>query len=164
MKRLIIFAIYSLSILKASGADIVSATVTAVWDGNTIEVLTENKERHTLVLAGIDSPELTQEYGDKAKSYLEKMLLEKSVTVDLQGKDRKGNYMAIVLLKKGDIDPRVELLKEGLAWTSEKNPLPELELHRTKAQEKGRGLWKDENPIPPWIYRRQQTMLQAKSS
>jgi endonuclease YncB( thermonuclease family) len=114
-------------------------------------------------LAGIDSPELTQEYGEKAKKYLEKMLLEKKVIVHFQGKDRKGNKLAVVLLK-GEIDARIELLKEGLAWTSEKDPLPELEVHRTEAQEKGRGLWKEENPTPPWTYRRQQSMLQPKSS
>jgi micrococcal nuclease len=56
------------------------------------------------------------------------------------------------------------LLKEGLAWTAEKNPIPELEEYRIKAKEKERGIWKQENPTPPWIYRRQQSMMQAKSS
>jgi micrococcal nuclease len=152
-----------LSCFQAMSNDSVNGKVISVLDGNTIEVVGEDKENHVVMLAGIDSPELTQEYGEKAKKYLEKMLLEKKVIVHFQGKDRKGNKLAVVLLK-GEIDARIELLKVGLAWTSEKDPLPELEVHRTEAQEKGRGLWKEENPTPPWTYRRQQTMLHPKSS
>jgi micrococcal nuclease len=147
---------------QSNGVSITGKVITVI-DGNTVEVLSEDKEMFTVVLAGIDCPELTQDYGEKAKKYLEKLLLKEQVVVNLQGKDRKGNHLAVILLK-GNVDPRVELLKEGLAWTAEKNPLPELEVHRTKAQEKGKGLWKEENPTPPWIHRRQQTMLQPKSS
>jgi endonuclease YncB( thermonuclease family) len=139
-----------------------SGKVVTVIDGNTIEVLGEDKETYKIVLAGVDSPELTQEYGEKAKKYLEKILLQKEVAVQFQGKDRKGNYVAVVL--KGDVDPRIELLKEGLAWTAERDPLPELEIHRVSAEEKNKGLWRDENPTPPWIHRRALSMMQPKSS
>jgi endonuclease YncB( thermonuclease family) len=68
------------------------------------------------------------------------------------------------VLIKGSVDPRVNLLKEGLAWTTERNPDPEFEAHRARAQEKGKGLWKERNPTPPWTYRREQSMMEAKSS
>ena len=142
--------------------DGISGKVVTVIDGNTLEVIGDDNETIKVSLVGIDCPELGQEYGDKAKKFLEKMILEKDVTVKLHGKDRWGNYLAIVI--KGDVDPRVELLKEGLAWTAEKNPVPELEEYKEKAREKNKGLWKQESPIAPWIYRRQQTMLQPKSS
>ena len=143
--------------------DGVSGKVVSVIDGNTIEVIGDDNETIKISLLGIDCPELGQEYGDKAKKFMEKLILEKNVTVKLQGKDRWGNYLAIVKVNDR-IDPRIELLKEGLAWTAEKNPLPELEEHKEKAREKNKGLWKQENPTPPWIYRREQTMLQPKSS
>ncbi|HPM30802.1 MAG TPA: thermonuclease family protein [Chryseolinea sp.] len=143
--------------------DGVSGKVVSVIDGNTIEVIGDDNETIKISLLGIDCPELGQDYGDKAKKFMEKLTLEKNVTVKLQGKDRWGNYLAIVTVND-KIDPRVELLKEGLAWTAEKNPLPELEEHKEKAKEKNKGLWKQENPTPPWIYRREQTMLQPKSS
>ena len=79
------------------------------------------------------------------------------------GKDRFGNYLAVVKIK-GKGDPRIELVKNGFAWTSEKNPSNELEQYRLEAQQKKRGLWKQENPVPPWTYRRQQSMLIPKSS
>ncbi|MBT1701178.1 thermonuclease family protein [Fulvivirgaceae bacterium PWU4] len=158
-------AVGFLACIAMSGAlanDSMPGKVVSVVDGNTIEMHGSDQEKYIIVLAGIDSPELTQKYGEEAKRYLEKLLLQKEVTVHFQGKDRKGNYLAVVL--KGKIDARVELLKEGLAWTAEKDPLPELEAHRTAAQEKGRGLWKEENPTPPWIHRRQQSTMQPKSS
>jgi micrococcal nuclease len=138
----------------------IGGKVVSVIDGNTIEVMGADNKTQKLLLAGIDCPDAGQEYADKATKYTEKLLLNEVVTYQITGKDRWGNYLAVVM--KGETDPRVELLEEGLAWTTEKNPIPELEAYRLKAFEKGRGLWKEENPTPPWIYRRQQSMLQAK--
>jgi micrococcal nuclease len=59
-------------------------------------------------------------------------------------------------------DPRIKLLSEGLAWTSEKNIEPEFELLRLKAKAHRKGLWKEKDPTQPWIFRRQQTMLTPK--
>jgi len=141
----------------------ITGKVVTVIDGNTIEMVTAENEKYKIVLHGIDSPELEQEYGDKAKKYLEKLLLEKVVLVKIQGKDRWGTRLGVVEIK-GKEDPRFELLEEGLAWTSEKNPAAELETIKEKAREKGKGLWKAESPTPPWIFRRQQTMMLPKSS
>jgi micrococcal nuclease len=152
-----------LVILETQASSEITGKVTNILDGNTLEIISTGNETYKISLLGVDSPELTQEYGEKAKKFLEKLAHQKEVVVQLQGKDRWGNHLGIVLLK-GSIDLRIELLQEGLAWTSEKNPLPELEEHRTKAQVKGKGLWKQNNPTPPWIYRREQSMLQAKSS
>jgi endonuclease YncB( thermonuclease family) len=150
-------------ISSAWAAEEISGRVVTVIDGNTLEIMDVKNETTKISLIGIDCPELGQVYGDKAKKFMEKMILEKNVFVKIQGKDRWGNYLAFVTFND-NIDPRVELLKEGLAWTAEKNPLPELEEYKEKARAKNKGLWKQESPIAPWIYRRQQTMLQPKSS
>jgi len=163
MKSLIIMILILLGCLNAALAyEEISGKVTSVVDGNTLEVVSKDKQLYKLRLAGIDSPELTQEYGGEAKELLEKLVLEKEVSVKIMGKDRWGRYLAEILID-GKTDPRVELLKRGLAWTAEKSPLPVLEGYRVKAQQKGKGLWKQSEPTPPWIYRRQQTMLQPKS-
>ena len=137
--------------------------VVTVIDGNTLQILCNNDETHVVQLIGIDSPELSQEYGEESKERLEKIVLGKKVTISIQGKDRRGNPLAVVLVN-GKKDPRVELLEEGLAWTAEKNPLADLEACRTRAQLKGVGLWKQNNPTPPWTHRRQQSMLEPKTS
>jgi micrococcal nuclease len=142
--------------------EMISGKVVTVIDGNTLEVFTSEKETYKILLFGVDSPELGQEFGDKAKRYLEKLILDKNVTIEIQGKDRLGNRLGIILIE-GE-DPRMQLLEEGLAWTSERQPIQEFETIKEKAREKGKGLWKEQEPTPPWIFRRQQTMTQLKSS
>jgi len=143
-------------------AEEIDAKVVAVIDGNTLEVKGSDNETYKIMLAGVDCPELEQQFGDAAKEFLEKIALKKSVKVLLQGKDRKGNQLAIVTLKGEDL--RVELLKAGLAWTAERNAAPDLEMIRAQAEEKEKGLWKENEPTPPWVFRRQQTLLQEKGS
>lgn len=158
--KTIVFFLLAWTVSQSYGQALTTGKVISVIDGNTIEVAGADSKSQKLVFAGIDCPEAGQEYADKAKKLTEKLLLDEEITYQITGKDRWGNYLAIVM--KGETDPRIELLQEGLAWTAEKNPLPELEEHRQKAIEKGRGLWKEGNPTPPWIYRRQQSMMQAK--
>jgi len=162
MRKTLILMVLVAGTAAAQASDQITAKVVSVIDGNTLEIVGSDHEKRKILLAGIDSPELTQEYGEKARKFLEKLTLEKNVTVEITGKDRTGTPLAIVKIENKD--PRHELLKEGLAWTAERNPLPDLEEIRVKAQEKGKGLWKQENPTPPWTYRREQSMLQPKSS
>ena len=149
--------------LNGFSENVLTGKVTKVIDGNTIEVMASDNELYKIMLFGIDCPEAGQDYATKAKTFLEKMILNKNVNVTLQGKDRWGNRLGIILIE-GTTDPRYELLEAGLAWTTERNPIPELELIKDRALEKGKGLWKEKDPTPPWIYRRQQTLTQFKSS
>ncbi|HEY5824678.1 MAG TPA: thermonuclease family protein [Cyclobacteriaceae bacterium] len=162
MKAMIMCLGMLISVSLFANEELAGKVITVI-DGNTIEVTTAADETYKIMLHGIDCPELEQEYGDKAKKYLEKLLLNKSVSLKIQGKDRLGNRLGVISVE-GIEDPRYELLKEGLAWTSEKNPIADLEEIKEKAREKGKGLWKEENPTAPWIFRRQQTLTQFKSS
>ncbi len=148
--------------MTAFASDIISARVVSVVDGNTIEIQSEGQLMQRVIIAGIDCPELTQEFGEEAKRYVENLILQKNITVQVQGKDRKGNYVGVVMV--GNTDLRTELLKEGLAWTSEKEPLADLETLKSAAQKESKGLWKSEKPTPPWTHRREQSMLQPKGS
>lgn len=164
MKRSLFFMlIFVVNASHAFQSEFVGKVVNVV-DGNVVEVVTGNNDQYRITLAGIDCPELSQDFGDKAKKVLEKLMLNKEVKVSLSGKDRWGNYVGIVLIAKNDLDPRIKLLEEGLAWTAERNPSPDLEALRLDAKKRGEGLWEDADAIAPWIYRRQQTMMQAKSS
>ncbi len=147
--------------VSASGDNAINAKVISVIDGNTLEVFTPEKQKLKVVLYGIDSPELGQKFGNEAKKFLEGIVLNKEVVLDVKGKDSFGNHVAIVMLDNR-LDLRVELLKEGLAWTAEKNSPKDLEPYKTWAQRKARGLWQQENPVPPWTYRRQEAMATPK--
>jgi micrococcal nuclease len=157
---LVLFFLCGSFIGKSNGT--FNGKVIAVHDGNTIEVIDEKNQSYKIILAGVDCPELQQKFGDQAKRFVEKKLLQKTVRVEIIGKDRKGNYTGVVTLGSNDV--RIDLLKEGLAWTAEKNPDPDLEPYRVWAQKKGKGLWKEPNPQAPWTFRREQSMARPKSS
>ena len=157
-----VFLFYS-SLVVMAIPEAIQGKVVSVVDGNTIEFQTTDNETFKVVLSGIDAPELNQDFGLEAKSLLEKILLHEAVSLVIEGKDRLGNRVGLLTYKKNK-DPRLELLEKGYAWTTEKNPNPEFEAIREVAKSKGKGLWKAENPTPPWLFRRQQTMLMAKSS
>lgn len=164
MKKLLalIFALGMVVTTFANGREI-KGQVTEIQDGNTLTVKSAENELYTVVLFGIDCPELNQKYGDKAKKCLERLMKKQNVIVQVMGKDRAGNYFGIVTTDK-NLDPRIQLLEEGLAWTSEKEPIADLENYRVVAQQKGKGLWKEKEPTPPWVFKRQQSMVQAKHS
>jgi len=162
MKKVIAITLLSLTTSVLWASEILNGKVTSVIDGNTIEVTTGFNETYRIVLLGIDCPELGQEFGEEAKQHLEKMILTKEIVLELKGKDRWGNYLAIVFA--GDVDLRVDLLARGLAWAAEKNAVPALKDLESRARSRNLGLWQQEEPTPPWVYRRQQTMLIAKGS
>jgi len=124
-------------------------------------ILLNFSQRKIIELANIDCPETQQPFGPEARHMLEKKLKGKKVEAFIEGKNRWGIRQAVVIPKDED-DPRLKLLGEGLAWTSEKNVVPEFEALRVDAQTHGKGLWKDKDPTPPWVFRRQQTMLNPK--
>jgi micrococcal nuclease len=157
--RIVLIGLFLTSTAWAN--EVISGKVITVIDGNTLEISTNENETYRILLFGIDSPELGQEYGEKAKRLLEKLILEKNISVEIQGKDRLGNRLGTILIDSKDL--RIELLEEGLAWTAERQPIKDLEIIKEKARVKKKGLWKENEPTPPWIYRRQQTMLQPKS-
>ena len=134
--------------------------VVSVLDGNTVQVLTLEGERHKILLYGIDSPDSGQNFSDHAKTLLSKLVLNRDITLVMRGKDRWGNRIGEIQIA-GAHDPSSELVREGLAWTTEPNP--EWELLKEHARNQGIGLWSDEHPMPPWLYRRQQSMMQPKS-
>ena len=160
MIKAIQLVIFSMPLLMATES--IVGEVTAIHDGNTLEVSTKENQTYRIVLMGIDCPELQQAYGREARDFLAQWLLRQEVTVQIHGKDRNRNYLGVVFLTEGE-DVRVALLEEGLAWTSEENPIPELEIIRRDAARNGRGLWHEETPLAPWIFRRQQSALEAKS-
>ncbi len=152
-----------LSFWMAAHGEAMLGTAILVIDGNTFELKTDENETYKIILFGVDCPEPGQPFAEDAKNALEKLILRQKIAVDVVGKDRHGVRLGVVLIKN-KIDPRKELLKDGLAWTAERDPQVELEALRLEAYAKRSGVWKENNPTPPWIYRREQSMLQPKSS
>ena len=145
-----------LHVLLASSAFAgdVSGPLVSVLDGDTIEVLHNNRTER-IRLNGIDCPEKGQAYGKKAKQAASELVFGKEVTLQTNGKDKYGRTIADVLLPDGT-NVNHELVKQGWCWWYRKyapgNVILE-ELER-RARGAGLGLWANSAPIPPWEWRK----------
>ena len=139
-----------------------SSKVIGVVDGDTYQIIDEEKEMVKVMLSEVDAPELTQNFGPEALEFSKKLLLKKKVTIEFKGKDFFGNKLAIITLKDGRKIHEL-LLENGLAMVRERNKDKGLQSMQEGAKSSGIGLWSMDEPETPWVYRRKQTMLQAKS-
>lgn len=127
--------------------------VVGVSDGDTITVLNQ-KQPVKIRLWGIDAPEKAQAFGSVAKQYTSVACYGKTVTVYPQSVDRYGRTVAVVYVaKRGCLN--YLLVNEGMAWHYSKYTSDEkLARYQAAAKSARRGLWRDQNPTPPWEFRR----------
>jgi len=133
--------------------------VVGISDGDSIVVVDKNKKRERVRLATIDAPENGQAFGKPSKQSLSEMIYKKHVRLEIQERDRYGRIVAQVYI--GELNASVEQLKRGFAWhyvahARDQDPVDRELYKRTAhaARVARRGLWKDENPTPPWDYRK----------
>jgi hypothetical protein len=67
--------------------------VVSVHDGDTVLCLDQDNAQHKIRLVGIDAPETGQAFGTKSRDALRALVLEKSVTVHVEGEDRYGRTL-----------------------------------------------------------------------
>ncbi|MGG7049082.1 MULTISPECIES: thermonuclease family protein [unclassified Campylobacter] len=125
--------------------------VIKVSDGDTITILTEQKEQIRIRLNGIDAPEEKQAYGNKARLFLADMIAGQMVFVEEHKKDRYGRVVGTIYFNDYDINEQMVL--NGYAWAYVKYD-KKYKLHEIQAKRQGLGLWQDKNPIPPWEFRK----------
>jgi len=135
------------------------AKVIHIADGDTITVLNDANKQIKIRLKDIDCPEKAQAYGNKAKQFTKILVHKEMVVIQAYGTDRYGRTIADVILEDGR-NLSQELVKAGLAWWyyrySDNRELGQLELDAKLAHV---GLWKDKNPVPPWVFRKVKDLL-----
>ena len=141
--------------------------VVKVSDGDTIEVL-DRRDRIRVRLTGIDAPERGQPSGRASRDYLASLIAGTSVRVESSSTDRYGQVLGRVWARPAgcnDCEPTIDVnlavLSAGMAWwyrhyasqqtDIDRSDYEAAELEAKKAQ---LGLWSEEEPIPPWDWRR----------
>jgi len=121
-------------------------------------VLDANYKDHKIRL-GIDAPERKQAYGLASRKHLASIVAGQQVTVEYQKRDRYGRIVGKVLVN--GVDACLEQVKAGFAWHYKKyqhEQSPEDQRLYAEAENQARndrlGLWRENNPNPPWEYRR----------
>lgn len=135
-------------------ADTFVAKVVAVVDGDTIEVL-KGQRQERIELYGIDCPEKGQPFGPQAKQATAKLTLGQQVSIVKRAKDKDHHIVADVLLPDGK-NLNQKLVLNGWCWWYRKHAPKDMALQQAEevAKVMKKGLWADQNPVPPWLYRR----------
>ena len=135
--------------------------VSYIIDGDTVEVIKDNQIK-IIRLYGIDCPEDGQDWGEIAKAGLIKLIGGKYVYLELFGKDIYGRILATIYLKEDLklININEKMIQKGHAWVVRrfyknlsKNKQARLNIFERFAKKNKVGLWKNDNPIPPWKWR-----------
>jgi endonuclease YncB( thermonuclease family) len=153
MKKLSYFILFVLFLAISLHAQNLSGRVIAITDGDTLKILTAGNVQYKVRLDGIDAPEKTQDFGNRAKEALSNLCFGKTVTVISSGTDKYGRTLGTIILDD-NINVNASMVKSGYAWHykqySNDSTLAKLENEARSAKV---GLWSQSNPTPPWNYR-----------
>jgi len=125
--------------------------IVGVYDGDTCTLLV-GEEEYKIRLEGIDTPEMDQAFGKRAKQALSGYIFGEQVTARLSGQDRYQRHLGTILLDGQNVN--LQMVKDGCAWHYKKyssdEMLAQAELDARAAR---RGLWKNGDAMPPWDWR-----------
>ena len=130
--------------------------VTKVIDGDSVVIRHENILKK-IRLSYIDAPEVSQDHGEDSKLFLKNIVLDKTVLVDTKRKDKYGRHLSDLYIHSNieSIYVNAKMIKSGNAWVYKRyrsnTYLINLENH---ARSNKIGIWKKDNPMEPWVYRK----------
>lgn len=140
-------------------AETVAGRVVGVPDGDTLTVADTAGRQHKIRLAGIDAPERLQPFGERARTSLGALALNREIQADCRKRDRYGTPLCTVLVGGRDIG--LEQVAAGMAWWDREQAATQPPQARSDyegaefwAKARRLGLWADKNPVPPWDWRR----------
>lgn len=140
--------------LSAPAAERFFGKVIGITDGDTLTLLTSDKEQVKIRLSEIDTPERGQPYGTRSRQALGNLVFGKRATVYSETTDRYGRIVARVVV--GETDVNAEMVRSGHAWVyrqyANREVLYELEESARNAE---RGMWSlpESQRVPPWKWR-----------
>ncbi|MDH4303861.1 MAG: thermonuclease family protein [Nitrospira sp.] len=128
--------------------------VVAILDGGTIEVVRNGKAQRVR-LNGVACPKGGQPYSEQAKQATSDLGFSMDVTLQIYGKDKHGRVVADVLLPD-DTNMSHLLVQQGWCWWDRKQAPGDVQLEalEKEARDSQRGLWADQDPVPPWEWRK----------
>ena len=133
--------------------------VVGVSDGDTITVLSADRQQHKIRLAGIDAPEKGQPFGTRSKQTLSQMVYGHLAIVEYSKRDRYGRIVGRVEVDGRDVN--LDQLREGSAWVylqyirelTKTDQRLYLDAEK-QARNDSLGLWQDRQAEPPWEWRK----------
>lgn len=133
--------------------------VVGIADGDTLTLLDRNNTQHKIRLGQIDAPEVghgrnkpPQAFGERSKQSLSDLVFGRQVAA----RCRDRSYERLVCqVFVGPLNVNLEQVQRGMAW-AEPRYVMDLAYYRAQNQATAGhvGLWRDNNPTPPWLWRK----------
>ena len=153
---LIVWAAFMLSdtAWAATAQGPVTVVVDYVIDGDSLMVKRDGKAMEVR-LWGIDAPEYDQAGSGQAREALKRLVNGQKGELSIKYLDRYDRYVAVLTI--GNFNVNEEMIRAGHSWVYERycNEPPcqnWIDLQRV-ARKKGRGLWRETDPVPPWRWK-----------
>jgi endonuclease YncB( thermonuclease family) len=143
------FLLPLLSVTPAYATEYIGKVV-GISDGDTLTLLTPEKQQVKVRLAEIDTPESRQPYGTRAKQALSDLAYGKEARVVVQDTDKYGRTVGRMYI--GSVDVNAELVRQGAAWVYRQYARDQsLYALENEAKAAKRGLWSlpEAERIPP---------------
>ena len=126
-----------------------------IIDGDTVELMANNNQKHIIRLYGVDAPEDNQPFGNKATEFISEMVLDERVWVFRKYRDRYGRWVGVLYVDSTCVNQ--ELVGAGLAWVygqyCRDAICKDWKDSERRARDYELGLWSGSNSISPWEYR-----------
>lgn len=139
-------------------ADTLTGRIVGIADGDTLTLLDAANTQHKVRLAGIDSPEKGQPFGQVCKQSLADLAYDRTAQIEWNKLDRYGRVIGKVLVNERDVN--LEQIHRGCAWhykQYQNEQALEDRLSYAKAEGKAKaekvGLWGEAGTIAPWEWR-----------
>jgi Micrococcal nuclease (thermonuclease) homologs len=135
-----------------------TARIVRVIDGDSIRIHEADGFDREVRLLGIDAPEKSQEFGNRAKQNLQRLARGGAVQIEGKKIDRYGRLVARVSFDGNDLGLRQ--VRDGFAWVYRAYETELMladrmrySLAENEARRAHLGLWSESDPVPPWEYR-----------
>lgn len=137
-----------------------SGKVIDISDGDTITVL-NGRTPEKIRLYGIDTPESAQAFGNKATNQIKKLVVGQNADVKQYDTDKYKRTVAVITVNGKNVNRA--MIETGHAWLYQKYCKEEFCREWRSLEEQARssriGLWRDNNPEPPWDWRKSQKQV-----
>lgn len=129
----------------------VEGKVIGIVDGDTLDVLTDEKRRLRIRLHGIDAPERGEDYNRKAKEHLSDLAYLKMVHLHFQSTDKWGRMVATIFDEGLTLDLNLEMIKAGYARYDDQylKESSEYGTAEDDAKQLKRGMWASARQMKP---------------
>ena len=128
-----------------------SGKIIGIADGDTVTLLVELTPV-VIRVYGIDAPEASQPYSQQAKRLLTARVGGKNAEVQVKSRAKDGTLIGNIQV--GKLNVAQNMVRAGMAWhVPEENDDPALAKIEAAARRSKRGLWKDQEPVAPWVWR-----------